>query len=168
MVGSSDNERYFPLRTTTINPGISRGIGGSHHMPPGLNAYRDTMTIRAVTPEDEDLDDGEDTDDSLAPQHSPTTPPRTPSRTGNRLAAFEYPSNIGRNSPESQEPSSPIGRRGQHLQRFPPLSDLNLRKGAIMPIERPFASGGCLAANDRAAEKKNKLTIVNSTLSAVP
>ncbi|RPB24447.1 hypothetical protein L211DRAFT_164418 [Terfezia boudieri ATCC MYA-4762] len=154
VVGSSDNERYFPLRTTTINPGISRGIGGSHHMPPGLNAYRDTMTIRAVTPEDEDLDDGEDTDDSLAPQHSPTTPPRTPSRTGNRLAAFEYPSNIGRNSPESQEPSSPIGRRGQHLQRFPPLSDLNLRKGAIMPIERPFASGGCLAANDRAAEKK--------------
>jgi len=127
-------------------------------MPPELNAYRDTMTIRAVTPEAEDLEDGEDTDDSLAPQHSPTTPPRTPSRTGNRLIAFEYPNNIGRCSPEPQEPSSPIGRRGQYLHRLPPSSDLNIRRSTIMPAERSCAPGGCLgtpAADDRAAEKQS-------------
>jgi len=159
-IGSNDqfphNERYFPLRTT-INPGISRGVGGSHNMPPGgLNAYRDTMTIRAVTPEPEDFDDGEDTDDSLAPQHSPTTPPCTPSRTRNRLAAFEYSNNIGRGSPEPRGPSSPKGGWGQHSHRLPPLSDLNLRKSA-MPAERPSAPGSCRgtpAADGRVADKQ--------------
>ncbi|KAF8471191.1 hypothetical protein BDZ91DRAFT_791397 [Kalaharituber pfeilii] len=137
-VGSSDsyphNERYFPLRTT-ISPGISRNTGGSRLSPGGFNAYRDMMTIRAVTPEDE-VDDGEDTDDSLAPQHSPTTPPRVPSRSCNRLAAFEYPGSISRGSPdpEPQEPSSPRRRRAQQ-HSLPQLSDLNLRKSNTLPLE---------------------------------
>ena len=125
-------ERFFPLRTATISPGISRNMGGSHNISPGgINNYRDGMqTIRAVTPEAEDGDDGEDTDDSLAPQHSPTTPPRTPC---NRLVAYDYSPEL-----ELQEPSSP--RRRKRQNNTPQLSDPNLRKSIALSPERPPAS----------------------------
>lgn len=148
------NERYFPLRTTII-PGISRNVSSSHHLTPGgVNSYRDTMTIRAVTPEPEDLDDGEDTDDSLAPQHSPTTPPRTPSWAGNRLAVFEYPTNTGRSSPEPLDLSSPQRRRGQH--GLPSLPDMALQKSNPMAIERsqpPTSFAVARPANDNIRDK---------------
>ena len=149
------NERYFPLRTTII-PGISRNVSSSHHLSPGgVNAYRDTMTIRAVTPEPEDLDDGEDTDDSLAPQHSPTTPPRTPSWAGNRLAVFEYPGNAGRSSPEPLDLSSPQRRRGRN-HALPSLSDSTLQKSNQMAIERsppPASFAVARPANDSVRDK---------------
>lgn len=126
------NERYFPLSTAVI-PGYARNSPPmSSTLPMALSdtlgSYRDIKTIRTVSPET-DLEEGEDTDDSLTAQHSPTTPPRTPSRSTNRSASRFDVLGQSQESPEHNAPSSPnksklLGRT--NLVGFPQFADLTI------------------------------------------
>lgn len=142
------NERYFPLSTAVI-PGYARNSPPlSTSLPTGLpisqdshsGSYREMMTIRTVSPEC-DLEDEEDTDDSLTAQHSPTTPPRTPSRSTNRSNSRFDILGQGQESPEHTAPSSPgknrlLGRSTLGgLSQFTDLSININRSKSGSPVE---------------------------------